>query len=164
MNAGAVELLVMFGGNPVWRTLRRISSLGPIFFAEGEAAGAFGLLYYDETAELCHWHVPEAHFLEAWSDARAYDGTVGIVQPLIAPLYQGRSAHELIAALAGDSGKSGHDIVRDYWKQQRPEKDKAFDAFWQKSLHDEVMVGTALPAISVFAANRPWERTSGASA
>src|SRR6202008_1895962 len=46
-------------------------------------------------------------------------------------------------------GKSGHDIVRDYWKSQRPEKDKAFDAFWERSLHDGLMAGTALPATSV---------------
>ena len=56
-------------------------------------------LYRDETAELCQWHVPEAHFLETWSDVRSFDGTVSICQPLIAPLYGGRSAHELFAAL-----------------------------------------------------------------
>jgi len=146
MNAGAVELLVMLGGNPVYDAPADFE-FGPTLLKA--KLRVHSGLYYDETAELCHWHVPEAHFLEAWSDARAYDGTVGIVQPLIAPLYQGRSAHELIAALAGDSGKSGHDIVRDYWKEQRPEKDKVFDAFWQKSLHDGVMAGTALAAISV---------------
>jgi anaerobic selenocysteine-containing dehydrogenase len=58
-------------------------------------------LYEDETAELCHWHIPEAHYLETWSDARAFDGTVTIMQPLIAPLYGGKSAHELLAALTG---------------------------------------------------------------
>ena len=55
-------------------------------------------LYDDETSERCHWHVPEAHSLETWSDARAYDGTVTILQPLIAPLYGGKSAHEVLAA------------------------------------------------------------------
>ena len=64
-------------------------------------------LLNDETAELCHWHAPAAHYLESWSDARAYDGTVGIVQPLIAPLYDGHSAHEIVALLTGDDGKSG---------------------------------------------------------
>ena len=48
-------------------------------------------LHSDETSEHCHWHIPEAHSLEAWSDARAYDGTVSIIQPLIAPLYGGKS-------------------------------------------------------------------------
>ena len=67
-------------------------------------------------AELCHWHVPQAHYLESWSDARAYDGTVGIVQPLIAPLYHGRSLHEVLALLSGDNRKSDHDLVRNYWR------------------------------------------------
>ena len=106
-------------------------------------------LYYDETAELCHWHVPAAHFLESWGDARAFDGTVGIIQPLIQPLYDNHSAYEIVGVIAGDAGKSGHDIVRDYWKSVRPEKDKAFDAYWERSLHDGLMAGTALPAISV---------------
>ena len=106
-------------------------------------------LYRDETAELCHWHAPGAHYLESWSDARAYDGTVSIVQPLIAPLYDGHSSHEVIAILTGDGAKSGHDLVREYWQSQRPEKDKAFEAFWETSLHDGLMTGTALPTISV---------------
>ncbi len=58
-------------------------------------------LYQNETAELCQWHVNEAHYLEAWGDTRAYDGTVSIVQPLIAPLYDGKSAYELVAMLSG---------------------------------------------------------------
>ena len=60
-------------------------------------------LYQNETAELCQWHVNEAHYLEAWGDARAYDGTVSIVQPLIAPLYNGKSAYELVAMLSGQA-------------------------------------------------------------
>ena len=56
-------------------------------------------LYSNETAAWCHWHVPEAHYLESWSDARAYDGTAVIVQPLIAPLYGGKTAHEVMNVL-----------------------------------------------------------------
>ena len=71
------------------------------------------------------------------------------MQPLIAPLYDGHSAHEIIALFTGDSDKSGHDLVRSYWQSQRPEKDKAFEALWETSLHDGLIAGTALPAISV---------------
>ncbi len=146
MNAGRVDLLMILGGNPVYDAPADFE-FGPTLLKA--KIRVHSGLYYDETGELCHWHIPETHFLEAWGDGRAFDGTIGIVQPLIAPLYQGRSTHELIAALAGDSGKSGHDLVQGYWKSQRPEKDKAFDAFWERSLHDGVMAGTALPAIPV---------------
>jgi MoCo/4Fe-4S cofactor protein with predicted Tat translocation signal len=147
INAGGVELLFILGGaNPVYDA--------PADFDFGPAllkvkTRVHSGLYYDETAELCHWHVPATHFLEMWGDARAYDGTIGVIQPLIQPLYDGHSPYEILAVLTGDAGKSGHDIVRDYWKSQRPEKDKAFDAFWERSLHDGLMAGTALPALSV---------------
>jgi MoCo/4Fe-4S cofactor protein with predicted Tat translocation signal len=147
INADKVDLLVMLGGcNPVYDA--------PVDFDFGPAllkvnTRVHSGLYYDETAELCHWHVPAAHFLEAWGDARAFDGTIGVIQPLIQPLYDGHSAYEIIGVLAGDAGKSGHDIVQDYWKSVRPEKDKTFEAYWERSLHDGLMAGTALPAISV---------------
>ncbi len=147
INAGKVDLLLMLGGNnPVYDA--------PVDFDFGPAllkvkTRVHSGLYYDETAELCHWHVPAAHFLESWGDARAFDGTVGMIQPLIQPLYDGHSAYEIVGVLAGDAGKSGHDIVQDYWKSVRPEKDKAFEAYWERSLHDGLMAGTALPAISV---------------
>ena len=163
LNAGKVGTLVILGGNPVYDA--------PADFEFGPALLKAKLrvhsgLYYDETGELCHWHVNAAHFLEAWGDARAYDGTIGIIQPLIAPIYDGHSTHEIVAVLAGQAGKSGHDLVRDYWKGQRPEKDKAFEAFWETSLHDGLMAGTALPEISValrpdFAKEGPRAETNG---
>ncbi len=146
LDARRVELLVILGGNPVYDAPADFDFGPKLLKAKLRVHSG---LYYDETGELCHWHVPAAHYLESWSDARAYDGTVGIVQPLIAPLYDGHSPHEIIATLTGDAGKSGHDIVHDYWKRQRPEKGKTFEAFWERSLHDGVMAKTALPAISV---------------
>ena len=97
-------------------------------------------LYQNETAELCQWHVNEAHYLEAWGDARAYDGTVSIVQPLIAPLYGGKSAYELVSMLSGQSETTGMTIVQAYWKTQHSGAD--FDEFWRKSLHDGWIEGT----------------------
>jgi len=83
--------------------------------------------------------------LESWSDGRAYEGSVSVTQPLIAPFYEGHSAHEILALLANDADKSAHTLIRDYWQSQRPEKGQAFEAFWETSLHDGVMAGTALP-------------------
>jgi Fe-S-cluster-containing dehydrogenase component len=75
-------------------------------------------LYKDETSELCQWHIPEAHYLESWSDARAYDGTVSIIQPLIAPLYSGKTAHEVLSAFLGEPERSGYEILRGYWSER----------------------------------------------
>ena len=146
LNAGQVDFLVILGGNPVYDAPVDFDFATALQKAKTRVHSG---LYNDETAELCHWHAPAAHSLESWSDGRAFDGTVGIVQPLIAPLYGGHSAHEVIALFTGDAGKSGHELVRNYWQSQRPEKDKAFEALWETSLHDGLVSGTALPAISV---------------
>ncbi|MFZ0959896.1 MAG: TAT-variant-translocated molybdopterin oxidoreductase [Terriglobia bacterium] len=98
-------------------------------------------LYEDETAEQCHWHIPEAHFLEAWGDARAYDGTISIIQPLISPLYNGKSAHEILAVLGGQAGTTGHDVVRSYWQRQKPGAN--FEQFWQTTLNSGVVADSA---------------------
>jgi molybdopterin-containing oxidoreductase family iron-sulfur binding subunit len=141
MEAGAVQMLVMIGGNPVYNApadLRFADRLGkvPLRIHLG--------LYDDETSELCHWHVPEAHFLESWSDARAYDGTVTILQPLIAPLYGGKTAHELLALFSDRPDRSAYEIVRDYWRKERGAADGDFERFWRRALHDGVVPGTAL--------------------
>ncbi len=134
MNAGKVDVLVIIGGNPVYTA--------PVDLKFADALNKVQLrahlsLYDDETSALCQWHVPEAHFLEAWSDARAFDGTTSIVQPLIAPLYGGKSAHDLLAAMSERPERSGHDLVREHWKI---EKD---DTAWRRWLHDGVMPDTA---------------------
>ena len=144
MDAGRAEWLIILGGNPVYNT--------PADLAFGERLLKVPMrmhlsLYQDETSALCQWHIPEAHYLEAWSDTRALDGTASIVQPLIAPLYNGKSAHEFLAAFTSQPERSGYDIVRDHWKTQRPGAD--FERLWRKSLNDGVIAGTALPPISV---------------
>ena len=127
MNGGKVDLLIILGGNPAY------DAPVDLTFADALKNGKVPLrvhygLYQNETAELCQWHVNEAHYLEAWGDARAYDGTVSIVQPLIAPLYDGKSAHELVAMLSGQPQTKGHEIVQAYWKAQHSGAD--FDTFW----------------------------------
>jgi molybdopterin-containing oxidoreductase family iron-sulfur binding subunit len=139
IKSGGVDLLVIVGGNPVFTAPRDLA------FAEHLSKVKLRVhlgLYEDETSALCHWHIPEAHFLESWSDARAFDGTVSILQPLIAPLYGGKSAHELLAALAGKSSLTGHDMVRDYWKKHGGWKN--FEESWQVALHDGLIAGTSL--------------------
>ncbi len=138
MSAGKVDLLVILGGNPVYTAppdLKFADALGKVPLRVHLS------LYSDETSALCQWQIPEAHFLESWSDARAYDGTVSIVQPLIAPLYDGRTAHEVLAAMTDRPERSSYDIVREYWSKGNitPE----FEASWRRWLHDGVMPDTA---------------------
>ncbi len=140
MQAGRVDALIILGGNPVFYAP---SDLG---FAAALSKVRFKAqlsLYDDETTALCNWHIPEAHFLESWGDARAYDGTVSMIQPLIAPLYQGKSAYEVLAALLGQPAAVTHDLVHDYWKAQR--RSVSFEDDWQKALHDGLIAGTAFP-------------------
>jgi MoCo/4Fe-4S cofactor protein with predicted Tat translocation signal len=150
MNAGKVDSLLILGGNPVYAApadLDFASALKKVAFR------AYLGLFIDETAASVNWHIPEAHYLESWSDVRGFDGTVTFVQPLIAPLYGGKTAHEVIATLAGQPDKTAHDLVQENWQAQN--NSGAFDIFWQKSLHDGVVENSALPAINVTAKAPP---------
>ena len=138
MEADKVSTLVIVGGNPVYTApadLGFVKALGKV-----ELRIHLGL-YDDETSRLCHWQVAAAHPLEAWSDARAYDGTVTILQPLIAPLFSGKSAHELLAAFSDQPEKTGHDIVKEYWNGKLPGADP--EQAWRKALHDGLVAGSA---------------------
>jgi len=140
---GKVDTLIIAGANPVFTApadLEFVKALvkAPLRIHLGP--------YTDETAQYCHWHVPEAHFLEAWGDARAFDGTVTIVQPLIEPLYaEAKSLSQLFSALAEKPRESSHDIVKGHWQKERPGAD--FVAFWRRALHDGVVRGSELPAV-----------------
>src|SRR5439155_8094047 len=113
MAAGRVELLVVLGGDPAF------NAPADLPFAEAMAKVPLRVhlsLYANDTAARSHWVVPAAHYLESWGDVRAFDGTVTIVQPLIAPLYAGESAPELLAVLAEGPTRAGYDIVRTRWQ------------------------------------------------
>jgi molybdopterin-containing oxidoreductase family iron-sulfur binding subunit len=110
-------------------------------------------LYQDETSRQCHWHLPEAHYLEAWSDTRAFDGTTSIVQPLILPLYHGKSAHEILSLFTNHQPQitPGYELVRAHWQHwwQENKKSDRFEDFWQISVHDGVVRDTAYPTQQV---------------
>ncbi len=117
IDGGAVKMLVFLGGNPVYNTpsdlklnAERLNKV-PLRVHLGP--------YFDETAELCHWHVSEKHYLEMWSDTRSFDGTVSIVQPLIYPLYDSKSAHEVVQLFFKENyDKKDYDIIREFWQKQ----------------------------------------------
>lgn len=142
MAEGRVSTLVVLGGNPVYNAPADLN------FADAYQKVATRIHLgqsQNETARLSHWHLPEAHALEAWGDARAFDGTVSIVQPLIEPLYGGKSSVELVAMMLGD-GRANYDRVKEYWQGQYKGRD--FETAWQTWLHDGIVPDTALPVRS----------------
>ena len=187
MERGQVELLVILGGNPVYTApadLKFSEKLGKVSLT------VYHGLYVDETANLCHWNVADTHPLESWGDARAYDGTVTIVQPLIAPLYEGRSAYEVLGVFTPQPDRRGHQIVKDYWTRAfgggsgwtiRNSDGQPFtdaDTFWRRALHDGFISGTAIadggqatpfvvvvaPPTGADAAANPLAQTAGTAA
>ncbi|HEV2948956.1 MAG TPA: TAT-variant-translocated molybdopterin oxidoreductase [Gemmataceae bacterium] len=155
MEAGRVEVLFILGSNPVYEAPADLDFSGhlrnvPLRIHLG--------LYQDETAAECHWHVPEAHYLEGFSDARAFDGTVTLVQPLIEPLYQGVTIHELLSALVDESPFDGRGLLRRYWRQHLPgvSDDKSFEAAWERALRDGLVEGTALKPRDPPALSEKW--------
>ena len=150
MDAGQVETLIVIGGNPVY------DSPADLHFAEAMLKVKNRIhmgLYVDETAALCQWHAPMTHYLECWSDGRGYDGTISFQQPLISPIYGGKTAHELLSAFGGKADLTDHDLVRAYWQTQHSGTD--FEDFWQRSLHDGIVSGTQLPEKTVPTAKLP---------
>jgi MoCo/4Fe-4S cofactor protein with predicted Tat translocation signal len=148
VNGGKVDLLIILGGNPVYDAPADLNFADALKSNKVPLRVHYGL-YQNETAELCHWHVNATHELESWGDARAYDGTVSIIQPLIAPLYNGKSALEFVALLSGQADATGYDLVRAYWQKQHAGGD--FEQYWRKSLHDGWVEGTTFAPKSVTA-------------
>jgi MoCo/4Fe-4S cofactor protein with predicted Tat translocation signal len=137
LNAGAVELLLLLDVNPVYDAPPKLDFAAAL--QKAKLAVHYGL-YDDETAEFCHWHIPATHYLESWSDQRAYDGTAAIVQPLIAPLYDGKTIHEVVAAVIDDAVQPSYDLVRATWQASFGDE---FEARWTEALRDGVVADSA---------------------
>ncbi len=180
IDAGRVELLVIIGGNPVYNAPADMK----LTFERLQKAKLRVHLseYRDETSNFCHWHVPAAHYLESWGDARSYDGTVTIMQPLIEPLYEGKTAYEMLAVFSEQYDRKPYEIVKSYWQSQRgagssqatssptqtaanqnnpqaaapsPSPSKDFEAFWRKTIHDGFLENSAFQPKTV-ALNSGW--------
>jgi Fe-S-cluster-containing dehydrogenase component len=141
LNAGKVDWLVILNANPIYDAPADLDFLTA--FNKANIVAHLGS-HVDETGQIAHWHIPAAHYLEYWSDARAYDGTVSIVQPLIAPLYGGHSAHDFFQNLLDDPMLSAYDAVR-MTQKANIEKGKGsdFETGWRKALHDGWIADTA---------------------
>jgi len=137
LNGGKVEALLILGGNPVFTA--------PVDLGFGDALAKAKTsihlsLYEDETSQRSSWHLPAAHYLESWGDAQSWNGTLSIVQPLIAPLHGGKSALEVVALFAGEKEPNALELVR----ASRPELQN--DRVWRNALANGVVAGTAAPS------------------
>jgi molybdopterin-containing oxidoreductase family iron-sulfur binding subunit len=150
--AGNVQALLILGGNPVYDAfadldfathLRKVKTVLHVS------------LHADETSQQCDWHVPQRHFFEDWSDARAFDGTVSILQPLIEAFYDSHSFAEVFDAVLQNPPRSGYEILRTYWMGQHKGPD--FEQWWRKSVHDGLISDSALPEIKP-ALSVDWSR------
>ncbi len=142
MNDGEVNLLLILGGNPVYNAPQDFAFIGGL--QKVKTSIHLGL-HFNETSLKTTWHIPEPHFLEDWGDTRALDGTISIIQPLIAPLYSPHSQLQVLDAMLQSPGRSSYEIVRAYWSQNSGSKD--FEQWWRKSVHDGLIANSALPPI-----------------
>jgi MoCo/4Fe-4S cofactor protein with predicted Tat translocation signal len=141
MKGGAVQTLVILGGNPVF------DAPADLDFASAMAKVPHTIVLghtVDETSSGAEWHIPHAHYLESWGDARAAGGTLSVVQPLILPLFGGRTPVEVLGLMVGDKDRPGYDIVRDTWKTILGAE---FDSKWNRVLHDGLLAGSELTEV-----------------
>jgi molybdopterin-containing oxidoreductase family iron-sulfur binding subunit len=151
LDQGAVTDLLILGGNPV------LTSHGDLQLAQHlpRARNRWYLgLYENETAQLCHGFMPQAHVLESWGDACAHDGTRSLQQPLIDPLYGGITACEVLAALCGTPVRA-LDLVRRTWRDMIPPTgaltDADADTRFAEVLRRGIEVGSASAPVSAVA-------------
>ena len=150
LNAGTVKTVVILGGNPVFDAPVDLGFAA----AMAKAAQSIALGHsVDETSVKATWHIPRAHYLESWGDTRAAGGMLSAVQPLILPLFGGKSAIEVLGLLATGQDRPGYDIVRETWA---PILGDDFDTKWNRVLHDGLLAGSELPEVTPAAAGRPF--------
>jgi molybdopterin-containing oxidoreductase family iron-sulfur binding subunit len=142
MQDGTVQTLVILGGNPVFDAPADLDFAAAMAKVPHTIALGHSV---DETSSAAEWHIPRAHYLESWGDARAAGGTLSVVQPLILPLFGGRTVIELLALMIADKDRPGYDIVRDTWKPILGEAD--FDTKWNRVLHDGLLPGSELTEV-----------------
>jgi molybdopterin-containing oxidoreductase family iron-sulfur binding subunit len=143
MKAGTVQTLVVLGGNPVFDAPADLDFASALAKVPHSIALGHTL---DETSSKTEWHIPRAHYLESWGDARAVGGTLSVVQPLILPLFGGRTPVEVLGLMVWDKERPGYDIVRDTWKPILGAGE--FDKKWNRVLHDGLLAGSELTEVA----------------
>jgi Fe-S-cluster-containing dehydrogenase component len=143
MKSGAVQTLVVLGGNPIFDAPADLDFASAMAKVPNTIALGHTV---DETSAKAKWHIPRAHYLESWADARAAGGPLSVVQPLILPLFGGKSQVELLGLMVGGEDRPGYDIVRETWQPLLG--DEEFDKKWNRVLHDGLLSGSELPDVT----------------
>lgn len=138
---GDYDALIIIGGNPVYTLPKSIKASEAI---KSAPLSIHLSNYVDETSKLCNWHVNKAHFLEAWGDGRSYTGAESIIQPLIQPLFNGKSDIEFLNAIVNQTDVSGYKLVQETWRKTFG---ISFDKKWRKALHDGIINTTTYPTV-----------------
>lgn len=137
ITAEEVKVLLLFGGD--WAHTAPADLQMDTLIREVPLSVHLGM-YRNQTADAATWHIPQAHPFEAWGDARAFDGTASVAQPLIEPLFGGRTLYEVMDCVARYPGRQTHEIIREYWRQMGVD-----DEGWRRALHDGVLPNTGTP-------------------
>ena len=148
IGAGKVSTLMIVGANPAY------AAPGDIGFARGLSTVETTIhagTHEDETATLCHWHLPLQHDLESWSDARAIDGSACILQPLVKPFYDVRAASVLLAGIMGRD-VSDRTLVEETWRDRWGAD---FAGRWQQALLRGRVEDMAAPPVLPTLAGEP---------
>ena len=143
LKAGKVDLLYLGGVNPAYDAPADVEFKAALAAFKG--LSVHHGLHVDETGVLCNWHINAAHFLEAWGDVRGHDGTVALQQPLIAPVYGGKSPAELFTTLTGQTIGDPLDLVKATWKAHFDVEVKGpeFEVWWNTTVREGVVEKTA---------------------
>jgi MoCo/4Fe-4S cofactor protein with predicted Tat translocation signal len=166
IKAGKVRVLVMMGVNPVYEApadLEFDKAMETLLEHRDNDGNRDTVvvqlsLYKNDTTPYAHWHIPATHYLESWSDVRSYDGTATIIQPLILPLYDGHSPHELLTLFNDQPGGYAYDLVSTYWRSQYNKPD--FEEWWRRSVHNGYISDSAFPVRQVSARSGPVPATA----
>jgi len=144
MQAGEIDLLFLLGVNPVYDAPPALNFQSAL---ERVSDTVHLGLHVDETAQACTWHIPSTYYLEAWGDARSWDGTLTPIQPLIAPLYDDcHSEIELLSALSDEQMTTGYDLVRETWSAVLDVED--FESAWRRVIHDGYLDDTGFESVT----------------
>jgi MoCo/4Fe-4S cofactor protein with predicted Tat translocation signal len=144
MSEGGLRAILVLEGNPVY------DAPADLGFAEAYAKVPNRVhlsLYEDETSLASTWHLNLAHGLETWGDARSFDGSWCVAQPLIDPIWAGKSVVELLGWLASGAEVFGRDLVRQAAVAASPQLSD--DTAWKKVVHDGFLSGSKAAAVAV---------------